>query len=100
MDLMKLARKIVYEYEYWYAVHFLDKHGIQANRLYGEMCQWLQNSLEHTDYNLQNQLLRRVRYTRRYQIDFRTEEVYSFFALCWDSRVEDYLNSYVRKGNS
>lgn len=96
---MKIAQKIVYEYEYWYSIHFMDKHGLGAERLYKEMLKWMENSLELTDYSVTNQTLHRNQYTRQYQIDFRTEEVYSFFALCFDSRVDDYLNSYQIKRN-
>jgi hypothetical protein len=97
MGEMKIANKINYEYHYWFAIHFRDRYGVQAERLYQDMTGWMKNALDHTDYSLNWQLLKRVRYSQKYQIDFRTEEAYTFFALCWDSRVDDYLNSYSMK---
>ena len=94
---MKLANNIVYDYHYWYVIHFRDRYGVQAERLYQEMAEWLENALDFTEYSLNWQHLKRNRYTQKYQIDFRTEEAYSFFALCWDSRVDEYLNSYNKK---
>lgn len=94
---MKTAIKINYDYQYWFGVHFRDRYGNKAAQLYREMSEWLESALEISDYSVNQVTLKNMRLTRRYQIDFRTEEAYSFFALCWDSRVDEYLDSYRMK---
>jgi hypothetical protein len=51
------------------------------------MCRWLENTLDVCDYSAKD------RYGK-FTIDFRNEDQYTFFALCWDSVVADYHESY------
>lgn len=86
MDEMKSARKLTYDYHYWFYSSGRDRYGIRAKALFNQMEQWLENTLDVCDYSA------KYRYGR-FTIDFRDEQHYSFFALCWDSQVEDYYES-------
>lgn len=96
MAVMKTARILTYDYHYWFEPHFRDRYNISASRLYKKMTKWLENSLEISDYRTTNPSPY-IHWGGRYQIDFREEHHYSFFALCWDSQVDDYYNSYKVK---
>ena len=100
MGVMKTARILTYDYHYWFQPHWRDKYGLGADRLYLKMDKWLENTLEISDYRIYDRNQKSYwLHANKYQIDFREENHYSFFALCWDSQVEDYYNSYNVKRN-
>ena len=82
------VRKVTYNYHYWFRADWRRKH--EASQLFNEMRKWLHECLDLSDY--------RARYDNRdykYVIDFREEHQYTFFALCWDSRVAEFQREKI-----
>ena len=87
--VMKIV-KVTYDYHYWFSPHWRDKYDKQAKKLFKKMESWLKTSLEMGDYRTRPVKLGDYNVNKQYWIDFRTEEAYSIFVLCWDSQVDNY----------
>ena len=87
--VMKIV-KVTYDYHYWFSPHWRDKYDKQAKKLFNKMESWLKTSLEMGDYRTRPVKLGDYNVNKQYWIDFRTEEAYSIFVLCWDSQVDNY----------
>ena len=94
--VMKIV-KVTYDYHYWFSPHWRDKYDKQAKKLFKKMEAWLKTSLEMGDYRTRPVILGDYNVNKQYWIDFRTEESYSIFALCWDSQVDNYFEQFQVK---
>ena len=95
--VMKIV-KVTYDYHYWFSPHWRDKYDKQAKKLFKKMEAWLKTSLEIGDYRVRLEKTGDTfPVTHQYRIDFRTEEAYSIFALCWDSQVDNYFEQFQVK---